>query len=85
MSYAFGHGRGHAQDFVTRSALGLAKVYNLLPKSIVEEAGTVSEFQGMLQDLVKQRASSGHDDWKCLLSPRVAWQRHSLVHMLEDM
>ena len=84
LSYAFGHGRCEAQKFVSRSALGLVRVYNHLPKSIVEGATSVSQFQSLLQDLVKQRAAAGHADWQNVLSPRVGWQRHPLVLLLDS-
>ena len=83
MGYFFASGRGEAQKFVTCSALGLVSVYNHLPKSIVEGATTVCQFQSYLQDLVKQRAAAGHDDWQLVLSPRVSWRHHPLVHLLE--
>ena len=84
LSYAFGHGRGGAQGFVMRSALGLVSVCNRLPKTVVEDAESVSHFQSLLQDLVKQRAASGFNDLQSVLSPRVAWQYHPLVHLLEN-
>ena len=84
LSYDFGHGRGEAQKFVSRSALGLVRVYNHLPKSIVEGTTSVSQFQSLLQGLVKQRASAGHADWQHVFSPRVGWRRHPLVHLLES-
>ena len=62
--------------------LGLVSVYNLLPKDIVEESGTVSEFQSKLQILVMARARQGVDDWQQLLSPRWNIARHPLVAML---
>ena len=70
LSYAFGHGRGEVQSFVKRSVFGLIKVYNNLPKDVVEGAVDVSHFQHMLQNLIKNRAVGGYNDWKCLLSPR---------------
>ena len=82
LSYAFGHGRGEAQNFIARSVFGLVRIYNLLPSSIVEGAGTVSEFQSMLQGLVKQRAAAGFSDWQVILSPRGGRQQHPLLHML---
>ena len=83
MGFFVGSGRGEAQKFVSCSALGLVRVYNNLPKSIVEGATTVSQFQSFLRDLVKQRAAAGHDDWQLVFSPRVSWRHHPLVHLLE--
>ena len=78
------HGR-QLQDYrtsshlnvVRRSALGLVAVYNLLPARIVHLA-TVKDFQVALQDLVKQRAQEGCEDWKHSLSPRIPLYRHPL-------
>ncbi len=78
MGYLVGSRRGEAQTFVSCSALGLVRVYNHLLKSIVEGATTVCQFQSFLQDLVKQRAAAGHDDWQLVLSPRVSWRHHPL-------
>ena len=57
---------------IDRSAFGLVAVYNMLPKEVVEHED-VSLFQGALQSLVKERALSGSEAWRKLLSPR--WQR----------
>ncbi len=65
--------------------VGLVRVYNHLPKSIVEGTTSVSQFQSLLQGLVKQRASAGHADWQLVFSPRVCWRRHPLVHLLESI
>ena len=60
-----------------RSALGLVKLYNLLPEDTVAEV-TVAGFQRKLQDLVKARAAAGCDDWALTLSPRVPLWKHAL-------
>ena len=52
-----------------RSALGLPRVYNRLPRRVVE-LKTVKDFQHALQDLVKKAAKEGQDNWKTWLSPR---------------
>ena len=67
----------HCPELLRRSALGLAKVYNLLPAEVVQET-SVHEFQSKLQELVKLRANAGCSDWKDTLSPRVAWWNHPL-------
>ena len=59
------------------SALGLVKLYNLLPGDAVAEE-TVADFQKKLQDLVKARAAAGCEDWPLTLSPRVPLWRHAL-------
>ena len=83
LSYFFENGRGEAQKFISRSALGLVKVYNHLPRCIVDGTTSVKQFQSLLQDLVKQRASAGHADWQEIFSPRRSWRSHPLVHLLE--
>ena len=57
---------------IDRSALALVSVSTMLPPCVVEK-DEVSSFQGALQYLVKERALSGREDWKKLLSPR--WKR----------
>ena len=64
-------------ELLRRSALGLTKVYNLLPPEVVS-ADTVHSFQQRAQDLVKIRAAAGCDDWDLTLSPRVPWWSHPL-------
>jgi hypothetical protein len=64
-------------DLVKRSALGLIAVYNLLPEHCTKQK-TVREFQKTLQQLVKNRATCGAEDWINTLSPRVPLQRHPL-------
>ena len=67
----------HCPELLRRSALGLVKVYNLLPESAVA-TDCVKEFQHNLQELVKTRAKEQLDDWKETLSPRTPWWRHPL-------
>ena len=53
----------------SRSALGLAAVYNLLPAGITS-ARTVASFQGRLQAEMKMRAEAGIPEWSKTYSPR---------------
>ena len=53
-----------------RSAFGLARVYNLLPPHIVK-CSSVQQFQGALQELVKQFAVRDHPHWRHIFSPRL--------------
>ena len=69
---------GFHTEYIKRSALGLASVYNLLPGSIVTHT-RVSSFQNALQGLVKERALGGCADWRESLSPRVELWRHPLL------
>jgi hypothetical protein len=62
---------------VSRSALGLIAVYNLLPEGVVA-ARDVSAFQCALQQLVKSRCRHGCADWVESLSPRVPLATHPL-------
>ena len=63
-----------------RSALGLTAVYNLLPASAVQHK-TVKDFQKELQELVKQRAREGCEDWPQTFSPRVPLHRQPLKQL----
>ena len=65
-------------EYIERSALGLTRVYNKLPASIVEASATVSSFQSALQQLVLCRAHADCADWELTLSPRVPSWRHPL-------
>ena len=57
---------------VKRSALGLVFIYNQLPASL-RNASRVKVFQGELQNLLKERLSSGCSAWKTRYSPRATW------------
>jgi hypothetical protein len=63
---------------ITRSALGLVAIYNLLPESIVM-CSDVSSFQTGLQRLVKDRAAKGCEDWAGTLNPRIPLASHPLM------
>ena len=65
------------QDYIARSALGYAPVYNLLPERTVQ-ATCVKQFQCLLQRLVIERAASGAADLHCTLSSRVSLCTHPL-------
>ena len=71
------HRKGRFLEILRRSALGLVGVYNLLPGEIVEQAA-VKDFQTHLTKLLKERASSGREEWKDTFSPRVPMWRHPL-------
>ena len=64
-------------ELLKRSALGLVRVYNWLPAETVC-ATTVKDFQVKLQDLVKERAKGGQENWALTFSPRLAWWNHPL-------
>ena len=62
-------------ELLRRSPLGLVRVYNRLAQDVVD-ATSVSCFQALLQNLVKEAAGRGEDDWDLLLSPRrERWRR----------
>ena len=61
-------------ELLRRSPLGLVRVYNRLAQDVVD-ATSVSCFQALLQNLVKEAAGRGEDDWELLLSPRREWWR----------
>ena len=63
---------------ITRSALGLVAVYNMLPRSIVCKK-SVSSFQSGLQDIVVSLATAGHPLWTQVFSPRLPLASHPLT------
>ncbi len=65
-------------DYVSRSALGLCTVYNLLPADIVEGSSNVKVFQHKLQQLVKDACRGGCPHWEMIFSPRWETARHPL-------
>ena len=71
---------GRHTDYIGRSILGLASIYNLLPWSAVT-ADTVSKFQTALQNLVKEQALAGDNRWAELLSPRIEIWHHPLMRL----
>jgi hypothetical protein len=68
---------------ITRSALGLVAVYNLLPNATVL-ISEVSAFQAALQNIVKDRAEDGCEDWASSLSPRLPLGVHPLLAARES-
>ncbi len=70
---------GRNLDVLRRSALGMIRVYNLLPEECVA-ARDVSGFQSSLSQLVRDRLVGGDPRWKFVLSSRYAiFQYHPLV------
>ena len=65
------------KQLLTRSALGLIAVYNMLPEAVFN-GSSVKDFQRSLQELVKQRASAECEDWADTFSPRLTLQSHPL-------
>eukprot|EP00973_Karenia_brevis_P062688 8716557-Karenia_brevis.AAC.1 len=51
-------------EYVQRSILGVARIYNRLPARIVEGTRSVSEFQRELQSLLKDAAGRHDLQWK---------------------
>lgn len=71
--------RGRDLDIMRRSALGMIRVYNLLPQDTVSEQ-SVSSFQHNLIDLVRDRVVASDNRWNYLLSPRwPLFNHHPLV------
>jgi hypothetical protein len=64
-------------QLVTRSALGLIAVYNLLPAGITS-ARSVTIFQTRLQLELKLRAEAGLPTWQNTYSPRMPLHQHPL-------
>jgi len=70
---------GHHLDILDRSALGLCRIYNLLPQRIVHITN-VKDFQTALQDLLKATARAGCENWQHLYSPRLSLANHPLLY-----
>ena len=68
---------GSANTLLNRLAFGLIAVYNMLPGSVFSGKG-VKQFQRNLQDLIKQRATAGWENWADTLSPRLPMATHPL-------
>ena len=65
-------------DYTKNYVLGLVSIYNRLPPDIVESSGSVSVFQGALQDLLCTAAQANAPGWEHIFSPRVLWHWHPL-------
>ena len=73
------HPPGRSLDIMRRSALGMIRVYNLLPQDVVE-LSAVNKFQTALTNIVRGRVLAGDHRWKVVLSPRhPLFQRHPLI------
>ena len=64
-------------QILSRSALGLVDVYNLLPAQVVGQK-SVAAMQHELQTLLKFRARNGDSCWLHTFSPRVPLHEHPL-------
>ena len=62
---------------VGRSCLGLIRVYNRLPKAIVE-FNTVEDFQRACSNLMKSQIAASNPRWQLLFSPRIPLTGHPL-------
>ena len=69
---------GHQLEIVTRSALGLASVYNMLPPEIVEKR-SVNMFQKALQDYAKDCAHRAVHQWQDLFTSSLHMHSHPLI------
>ena len=63
---------------ITRSALGLIAVYNLIPQNL-KEIRQVKSFQTALQMLLKQRLEDGCADWRHTFCPIIKLNKHPLA------
>lgn len=72
---------GRDLEIMRRSALGMIRVYNLLPEEVVQQQD-VKGFQTALTDLVRARIVAQDSRWKLLLSSRHRlFQYHPLVYV----
>ena len=66
---------------LSRSAIGMVPVYNILPAALVEQATSVKLLQKWLQQLVMDRALSSCDKWRVILTCRCHMYEHPLRQM----
>ena len=59
---------GRNLELMRRSALGMIRVYNILPQEVVEKHD-LKLFQRVLTDLVRDRVVGGDGSWRFLFSP----------------
>ena len=70
---------GQNLKIMRRSALGMIRVYNILPQDVVDTQD-LKAFQKALTNLVRDRVVAGDSRWPLLLSPRhVLFQHHPLI------
>ena len=69
-----------AQQFVTQSALGAVRLYNILPDFVVA-ARSAKKFQIRLSALLRCRVAAGHANWPSTFSWRCPLRNHSLRSM----
>ena len=70
---------GRNLEIMRRSALGMIRVYNLLPQEVVDKAD-VKSFQSALTQMLRDRVNGGDEQWRWLFSPRYElFQSHPLL------
>ena len=69
---------GRYLELLRRSALGMIRVYKLLPQEVVDKVD-VKSFQFALTDMLRDHVHGGDENWQLLFSPRVQlFQDHPL-------
>ena len=70
---------GRDLQIMRRSALGMIRVYNLLPQEAAEKTD-VEAFQSALTQLLRDRLIAGDPNWRLVFSPRIQlFQYHPLA------
>ena len=70
---------GRDLQIMRRSALGMIRVYNLLPQEAAEKTD-VKAFQSALTQLLRDRLIAGDPNWRFVFSPRIQlFQYHPLA------
>ena len=70
---------GRNLEIMRRSALGMIRVYNLLPQEVVDKAD-VKSFQSALTQMLRDRVNGGDEQWRWLFSQRhELFQSHPLL------
>ena len=54
---------GRNLEIMRRSALGMIRVYNLIPQEVVDKAD-VKSFQSALTQMLRDRVNGGDDQWR---------------------
>ena len=71
---------GNSSAMLRRSALGLVRIYNLLPEQAVQQR-SVKSFQQYLNKLLRNAVESRQDRWQELVCPRISGTGHPLMNI----
>ena len=69
------------RDYINRSIFGYIWIYNLLPAVVVESV-SVKAFQAKCQQIFKDIATMGNDNWTTTFSPRYPRTHNPLMQYI---